>query len=146
MKKTYILLASVLVFTLFACNDNAANKIEAGKEAAANERDAKLAKYPKMTFEEIEFDFGDLDQGTEVEHLFEFTNTGDTPLVITNANSTCGCTIPEYTKEAVAPGEKGELLVKFDGTGSGRVSKTVTLTTNTERGNELIRIKANVRP
>lgn len=146
MKKACLLLTALIAFASFSCKDNATSLIQADKVEAAKERDVLLDRFPKMTFDEIEYDFGELAQGTEVEHLFVYTNTGDTPLVITNADSTCGCTVPEYTREAVAPGEKGTLLVKFDGTGRGRVSKTITLTTNTERGSEVIRIKADVLP
>lgn len=146
MKKSFILLATIVAFSLFSCKDNAANKVEEEKVVSAEQRDADLSTYPEMSFDDLQFDFGDISQGTHVDHLFTFTNTGDAPLVITNARSSCGCTIPEYTREAVAPGEKGELLVKFDGSGRGTVNKTITLSTNTEEGSERLRIKANVQP
>jgi hypothetical protein len=66
--------------------------------------------------------------------------------MIVNAKSSCGCTIPEYTKEPVAPGADGQLLVKFNGSGQNQVSKTVTLTTNTKAGTETLTIKAFVTP
>lgn len=146
MKKSFILLATIVAFSLFSCKDNAASKVEEEKVVSAEQRDASLSTYPEMSLDELQFDFGEINQGTHVEHLFTFTNTGDAPLVITNARSSCGCTVPEYTREAVAPGEKGELLVKFDGSGRGTVSKTITLATNTEKGSEELRIKANVKP
>ena len=66
--------------------------------------------------------------------------------MIVNAKSSCGCTVPEYTKDPVAPGDSGELLVKFNGSGQNQVSKTVTLTTNTKAGTETLTIKAFVNP
>ena len=99
-----------------------------------------------MTFEEGQYDFGTIEQNTPVEHVFKFKNTGDAPLMIVNAKSSCGCTVPEYTKEPVAPGESGELLVKFNGAGQNQVSKTVTITTNTKAGVETLTIKAFVTP
>lgn len=146
MKKSLILLATVVAFSLFSCKDNAANKIETENVVAAEQRDENMDAYPVMSFDEKEFDFGEIVQGTHVDHMFTFTNTGNAPLVITNARSSCGCTVPEYTREPVAPGEKGELLVKFDGSGRGTVNKTITLSTNTEGVNETLRIKANVSP
>lgn len=146
MKKSLILITAIAAFSLFSCKENAANKVEEEKVVAAEQRDENLATFPVMSFDENQFDFGEIVQGTRVEHLFTFTNTGDAPLVITNASSSCGCTIPEYTREPVAPGAKGELLVKFDGSGRGTVNKNITLTTNTEKGMERLRIKATVNP
>merc|ERR1712144_85119 len=99
-----------------------------------------------MTFQESEFDFGTIEKGTNGEHEFIFTNTGDAPLVIVNATSSCGCTVPEYSKEAVAPGEEGQLLVKYDGSGTNQVNKTITIVANTEKGKETLKIKAFVQP
>ena len=68
------------------------------------------------------------------------------PLVIVDAKSSCGCTVPEFPKTPVAPGEEGEMLVKFNGSGKNQVSKTVTITANTKGGKETIKIKAFVNP
>ena len=84
--------------------------------------------------------------GYRIYKLLELQNVDYTVALITNARSSCGCTVPEYTREPVAPGEKGELLVKFDGSGRGTVNKNITLTTNTEKGMERLRIKATVNP
>jgi hypothetical protein len=119
--------------------------VKAENVETAAERDAQVANFPVMTFEVEEFDFGNLAKGTNVEHVFKFTNTGKAPLVITNASSSCGCTIPSYPKnESIAPGETGEMTVKFDGSGQGQVTKTVTVTANTEKGTQVLRIKAFV--
>jgi len=146
MKRSLILLAAIIAFGMFSCKENAASKVAEENVVAAEQRDVNMNSYPVMSFKEEQFDFGEIVQGTHVEHLFSFTNTGDAPLVITDARSSCGCTIPEYTKEPVAPGESGELLVKFDGSGRGTVSKNITLITNTEKGTERLRIRATVNP
>ena len=135
---------SAFVFT--SCKENAAEKVSEVKVAEAADRDAKSENFPVITFAETEFDFGTIDQGTKVEHIFKFTNTGNAPLVIVNAKSSCGCTVPSYPKEPVAPGDTAELLVKFNGSGKNQVSKTVTITANTEVGKETIKIKAFVNP
>ena len=146
MKKSILVLAVLSVFAFSSCKDNAADKVSEENVAEAADRDANSGKFAVITFDESEFDFGTIDQGTNVEHVFNFKNTGEAPLMIVDAKSSCGCTIPEYTKEPIAPGATGELLVKFNGSGQNQVSKTVTLTTNTQSGKETLVIKAFVTP
>lgn len=145
MKKGILMIAALGTLFFTSCKDDASSKVKAENVETAAERDAQVAEFAELTFEESEFDFGNIAKGAEQEHLFKFTNTGDGPLVITNATSTCGCTVPTYPKnETIAPGESGEMLVKFNGAGQGQVTKTVTVTANTEKGTEQIRIKAFV--
>jgi len=144
MKKSILIVAVLSVFAFTSCKENAADKVNDENVAAAAETNAKSGEVPVMTFDVVEHDFGTINQGTPVEHVFSFTNTGNAPLVIVDAKSSCGCTVPEYTKAPVAPGEKGEMLVKFNGSGKNQVSKTVTITANTAAGTETIKIKAFV--
>lgn len=146
MKKSILIVALMSVFAFSSCKDNAADKVNEENVATAADRDAESGKYPVIKFEEDSFDFGTIDQNTHVEHVFKFKNTGDAPLMIVDAKSSCGCTVPEYTKDAIAPGGEGQLLVKFNGSGQNQVSKTVTLITNTEAGSETLTIKAFVTP
>lgn len=146
MKKSILIVAVLSVFAFSSCKDTAADKVNEENVTAAADRDANSEKFPVITFEEEQFDFGTINKGTHVEHVFKFKNTGDAPLMIVNAKSSCGCTVPEWTKEPVAPGEEGQLLVKFDGSGQNQVSKTITLTTNTKNGTETLVIKAFVTP
>jgi len=146
MKKGLLLIAVVAAMAFTSCKDNAAEKVKAENVEDAAERDAQAVVYPEISFEETEHDFGTIDQGTAVEHTFKFTNTGNAPLVITNATSSCGCTVPTWTKKPIAPGETGEMLVKFNGSGQNQVTKTVTITANTEAGTEQLQIKAFVTP
>lgn len=146
MKKSILIIAIMSAFVFTSCKENAAEKVSEEKVAEAETRDANAGDFPVITFAEKEFDFGTIDQGTNVEHVFKFTNTGNAPLVIVNAKSSCGCTVPSYPKEPVAPGDTAELLVKFNGSGKNQVSKTVTITANTEAGKETINIKAFVNP
>ena len=146
MKKSIFIVAILSVFAFSSCKDNAAEKVNEENVATAEARDAESGKFPAITFDENQFDFGTIDQGTPVEHVFKFKNTGEAPLMIVNAKGSCGCTVPEYSKEPVAPGADGQLLVKFNGSGQNQVSKTVTLTTNTKEGTETLTIKAFVTP
>ncbi|NBT87804.1 MAG: DUF1573 domain-containing protein [Flavobacteriaceae bacterium] len=145
MKKT-LFLAVLVAFGMTSCKDNAAEKVSADNVAAAAERDTQADKYPVMSFAESIYDFGTINQGEAQEHVFTFTNTGEADLVIVDAKSSCGCTVPQYPKTPIAPGETGEMLVKFNGSGKNQVSKTVTITANTQKGKEMISIKAFVTP
>lgn len=104
-------------------------------------------KYPVMTFEKTEHDFGTINQGDKVTYSFVFKNTGATDLVIANAVGSCGCTVPEYPKEPLKPGESAKMKVSFNSAGkSGRQQKTVTVSTNTAAGKEILTVKANITP
>ncbi len=109
----------------------------------------KPEDYPKIEIENNgEFDFGTINEGDKVEHVFKFKNIGKkADLVIVHAQASCGCTVPEWTKEPIKVGQTGEIKIVFNSTGKpGEQRKTVTLTTNTETGHEEINFKANVKP
>ena len=83
-------------------------------------------------FEKESFDFGQITNGEKVSYDFKFTNIGESPLIITSATATCGCTVPDYPKEPVAPGAEGVIKVVFDSTGKlGMQNKVITITANT---------------
>ncbi|MFT7072330.1 DUF1573 domain-containing protein [Patiriisocius sp. Uisw_017] len=145
MKNSILIVAVTALFVFTSCKEKAADSVSDTNVTAAADRDSKAGEYPVMTFAEKEYDFGELAQGTAVEHIFKFTNTGKSNLVIVDAKSSCGCTVPTFTDKPVAPGESGELLVKFNGSGKNQVSKTVTITANTEAGKETLLIKAFVQ-
>ncbi|MCM4168741.1 hypothetical protein KCTC52924_02433 [Arenibacter antarcticus] len=147
MKRLFFTLsfASVLVFT--SCKENASSKINVANVEVAAERDAAAKKVPVMEFDKVEHDFGTIEQNAPQETIFTFKNTGDGPLIITDAKSSCGCTIPEYPQNTpIAPGETGEMLVKFNGAGQNQITKTITVSTNTGTGVETLRIKAFITP
>ena len=147
MKKGILMFAAIGAMFFTSCKEDASSKVKAENVEVAAERDAEAVYYPEMTFEEQEYDFGTIAKGTAVEHVFKFTNTGKAPLVITNATATCGCTTPDVPKnQSIAPGETREMTVQYDGSGQGQVTKTVTISANTESGTETIRIKAFVEP
>ncbi|TRX48902.1 DUF1573 domain-containing protein [Fulvivirga sp. M361] len=102
---------------------------------------------PAFEFEENEFDFGTINEGDEVEHMFKFKNVGDAPLIIQSARGSCGCTVPNPPKEPIGVGETGEMLVKFNSKGKPNMqNKTVTITANTWPKTTTVRIKAMVTP
>lgn len=80
---------------------------------------AKGPNAPKFQFKEDTYDFGKVPEGPIAEHVFEFKNTGKEPLIITNVNASCGCTMPEWSKDPVLPGKKGKITVRFTTAGRG---------------------------
>ena len=85
---------------------------------------------PVMTFEKTEIDYGTIAQGADPLRKFKFKNTGTEPLVIKTARGSCGCTVPNYKKEPVMPGETAEVEVRYDTQRVGGFTKTVTIETN----------------
>ncbi|MFO7616909.1 MAG: DUF1573 domain-containing protein [Bacteroidales bacterium] len=105
----------------------------------------KTGDLPVMTFENTRYDFGIVIQGEKVEHTFTFTNTGGSDLVISQASSTCGCTVGNFSKEPIRPGEKGTVDVMFNSAGrSGAESKSVSLLTNAQPNTVKLEITAEV--
>ena len=103
----------------------------------------------ELKFEKTTHDFGTFsEEDPVVTYIFKFTNKGDAPLVIHQAVASCGCTVPEYTKEPIKPGAKGEIKVTYNGAGRfpGQFRKTITIHSNAE--NDLVRlyIKGDMTP
>lgn len=147
MKRVFLVFGLIGALVIVSCKENNATaKINTENVAVAAERDEAAKQVPVMEFEKAEHDFGTIDQGTPQETVFIFKNTGNAPLIITDATSSCGCTVPNPPKDPIAPGDTGELVVKFNGTGQNQVTKTITVKANTEKGSELLRIKAFVTP
>jgi hypothetical protein len=95
----------------------------------ANTNDAK-AQGPTLKAENMTVDFGEVSYGGDGTREFTFTNTGNEPLLITNAKGSCGCTVPEWPKEPIRAGGTGVIKIKYDTKRAGPISKTVTVTTN----------------
>ncbi len=128
-----------------ATKDAANATANAAKKAA----DAVVPTGPltTMEFSESTFDFGTVDEGEKVSHTYSFTNTGKEPLIISNAKGSCGCTVPQWPKEPIAPGAKGEVTVEFNSKNKkGKRNQKVTLTANTEPAQSFIYLTGEVTP
>jgi hypothetical protein len=152
MKKLTILVAFIISANVFvSCADGntvATGKIKKENLSKAIVRDIEIKKgTASISFDKQVFDFGTVKEGDFVETVFKVTNSGKTDLVITNATATCGCTVPVWPKAPIKPGETGDVRVKFNTSGKpNRQQKTVTLTTNTAAGREMLTIKGMVTP
>jgi len=90
------------------------------------------------------FDFGKIKQGVPATHRFLFTNKGKVPMVITNAQASCGCTTPNWTKEPIPPGGQGFVDATYNAAAPGAFDKSVTVTANVESGAIYLKIKGEV--
>lgn len=108
-----------------------------------------LAKMEKeasaITFAKASYDFGTIKAGEKVLHDFEFTNTGSTPVVIKDVKTTCGCTVSNFPKEPIMPGQMNVISASFNSKGkSGRQNKVITVLTNTEGESYKVSLIGNV--
>ncbi|HYG17703.1 MAG TPA: DUF1573 domain-containing protein [Ohtaekwangia sp.] len=162
--KTLFLFSVVLVcFT--ACKDRNAEKRIAELESRLKEIEGKKpagqtavqaaeaaeekpeGPLPVIQFESTEHDFGTIREGDPAEHTYAFKNTGEAPLIIQKAEPSCGCTVPDYSKEPVPVGGTGFIKVKFDSNGkTNMINKSVTVTANTFPKQTVLKFKAMVTP
>lgn len=146
MKLKLTLISAAFLFLLLSCNEKkqgglSTDVVTNPKTASGVEND----NLPKIEFEEELHDFGKLVAGEKAACSFKFKNTGKSDLVIAQVNTSCGCTAPRYPKEPIAPGETGVIKVTFDSSGrKGVQNKTITLSTNCQPPQTVIRIKALV--
>lgn len=148
IKKGFLLLGALTLVLFTSCKDDATKKIQSANVADAAKRDAAATNFAAMTFEKTEHDFGTINEGDKVETIFKFENTGSAPLLISNIKGSCGCTVPnDWPRNPIAPGESGQFTVKYNSTNKPNLkTNTVTITANTEKGRELVRIKAFATP
>lgn len=141
-----VLLSLGLAFV--SCKENATSKIEDTNLETAKERDAKISLGSAIIeFDTKDYNFGTVKEGAIVEGVFKVANKGKTDLVITDASASCGCTVPEWPKDAIKPGDSAEIKFSFNSKGrTGKQSKTITLQTNTANVTETLRISGTVTP
>ena len=126
MKKLILSLCIPLLFAACTSKDSSTAVVldSTGKVISA-------VNAPVIKFEEELYDFGKIDEGTSVKYEFKFKNTGKTPLIISNATATCGCTVPEYPTKPIKPGENGVIKVVFNSQGKvGMQDKVVSIISN----------------
>jgi len=163
-----ILLALVLVATSIACRDKAAEKRIAELEnrlakmeqekstTPATDNSANPAVVPAsdqkpdgplpiIEFEKMEHDFGSVPEGQKVSYTYKLKNTGSAPLIIQSAQPSCGCTVPDWTREPIPVGGSGFVKAEFDTKGKvGANSKSITVTANTWPKQATLKFKASV--
>ncbi len=109
-------------------------------EAAVEKADSK------MTFESLTVDYGTIENGADPLRVVKFTNTGTEPLVIKNARGSCGCTVPTWPKEPIAPGQSSTIEVRYDTKRTGPINKSITITTNEGSDSHVLQVVGTVLP
>ena len=103
-------------------------------------------KFAEIEFKETMIDYGIIENGEDGSRIFEFTNTGNAPLIFSRIFSSCGCTIPKKPEKPVLPGENGKIEVKYDTKRTGIFQKAITVNSNAKTANVILRIKGEVLP
>ncbi|MDX2196953.1 MAG: DUF1573 domain-containing protein [Cytophagales bacterium] len=130
--KYIFLLSLITMLQLVSCSQKDEIKDTSPLQASDSVAVVKTESTTTMSFEAYTYDFGKVKQGEIVKKTFIFKNTGSNPLVISNASASCGCTVPNWPKQPIAPGANGNIDVQFNSTGkSGAQNKTVIITANT---------------
>ncbi|MCX6292455.1 MAG: DUF1573 domain-containing protein [Bacteroidetes bacterium] len=126
--------------------ENAINSDVVNNPASASgSNDASKDNVPVFEFAEESHDFGTITQGEKISYAFRFKNKGKIDLVIRAANGSCGCTVPEWPKEPIAPGKEGVVNVTFNSEGKeGKQDKTITLIANTIPNTKVLTIMGEV--
>jgi archaellum component FlaG (FlaF/FlaG flagellin family) len=103
-------------------------------------------KVAEIKFDKETNDFGNIPQGVPATYEFVFKNTGKTPLIVTNAAASCGCTTPEWTKEPIKPGKTGTVKATFNAASPGPFTKSVTVVSNAKNSTVILYLKGDVKP
>ena len=147
-KRFFTTLSSIFILGLIlsSCNSDPSKKVKEENLKAVQEKALQKLESPVITFDFDTYNYGEVVDGDVVEVDFNFTNTGNSDLIIFDASASCGCTVPEYPKNKnIKPGEGGNIKVMFDTSNKpGKQPKSVTLSTNTDSGKKIIRINGFV--
>ncbi len=147
-KRFFTTLSSIFILGLIlsSCNSDPSKKVKEENLKAVQDKALQKFESPEITFDFDTYNYGEVIDGDVVEVDFNFTNTGNSDLIIFDASASCGCTVPEYPKNKnIKPGEGGNIKVMFDTSNKpGKQPKSVTLSTNTDSGKKIIRINGFV--
>jgi hypothetical protein len=163
LKRISPFLMALAVLFVVACQSDADDARAQARESLASTAPAETVKPTANTpaakpanaapagptttveYSESSFDFGTIPEGEKVSHEYKFKNTGNEPLVISNAKGSCGCTVPQWPKTPIAPGESGSITVEFNSKGKpGKQTKRVTVTANTNPPQSFLTITGQV--
>lgn len=146
MKKGLLLFSAIALLSFSGSYaQESSKKVKPKAKTATTKVEAPKVTGPGIVFETETIDYGTVDYKSDGKREFVFTNNGTEPLIIKNAQGSCGCTVPTWPKEPIAPGAKAVIGVKYDTARGGQAfTKTITLTTNAATPTKILTIKGNV--
>lgn len=104
------------------------------------------ANGPEISFTKVVHDYGTIEQNADGTCEFDFTNTGNEPLVLSTVRSSCGCTVPQWPREPILPGKSEKIKVKYDTRRMGAINKSITVLSNAKTSSVVLRISGKVVP
>lgn len=155
MKRLIKFVPLVVALALVSCKkDQSADQLVVTQDSTSVTVDPSTPATPAVTgpltmaaLSESNYSFGKIKKGDKVEHVYEITNTGENPLIISEVRPACGCTAPDYTKDPIMPGQKGTITLKFDSASfDGMVSKSAEVFANVEKSPIVISFTADIQP
>lgn len=151
MRRNYlksILAAFVISVLAVSCNSSANTTADTASTETENAQsdEASATEFAVVEVENDTYDFGVVNEGEKVKHEYTFTNTGNTPLIISSVRASCGCTTPNYPKEPINPGEQSTIEVVFDTSNQpGMQHKVITMLSNTKESQTIFHLKGQVK-
>jgi uncharacterized protein YxeA len=147
MKKVILSLALIVGFYTAYAQNIERTTTTAGSDAQVQEKQTETkVSNATIDFESKVVDYGVIEHNADGKRKFVFTNNGTDPLIIKNAKGSCGCTVPTWPREPIAPGETAEIGVKYATNRVGKFTKTITLTTNASKKPTILTVKGEVNP
>ncbi|MEG1571984.1 MAG: DUF1573 domain-containing protein [Bacteroidales bacterium] len=135
---TFLFLFSICLGSVNAQNSKKSTKAESLKATSVK------IQGPEISFENTVYDYGEIKRGDNGDCVFTFTNIGNEPLILSNVQSSCGCTTPSWPREPIMPGKKASIKVHYDTNRVGSISKSITVTTNGKTDRIVLRITGNI--
>lgn len=143
-KKLTLWMVAMIAFVLVSCSKKEQKSMSIDVPLTSDGK-VDTSQLPKFSFVNDTYDFGQIKQGEKVSYSFKFKNTGNTPLIISSASASCGCTVPSYPEEPIQPGEESKIDVVFDSNGKmGMQTKTITLVSNTIPNTKVLYLRGEI--
>ncbi len=129
------LLSAIFVFALM---------LGANAQQTKDQTPTEVTSQAEITFDKLEHDYGEVKQNGNGVCEFKYTNTGSVPLVLSKVRSSCGCTVPKWSKEPLMPGQSATITVKYNTSSVGPINKSITVESNAKTARVRLQIKGKV--
>ncbi len=144
MKKTLFSLVAILLSVCFVWAQGEMPKVQPVQPATPAQTTPANPNAGEMKFETETYDFGRIPKGIPVTHDFTFTNVGKEPIIISNVQSSCGCTTPNWPREPILPGKTGTIKVQYNAASPGAFNKSITIISNAKTPTKVLYVKGIV--